>query len=406
MPAQSKRIYLYLIIYGLIVASVYYIFQPPNNFRISHLADANEYLKIYDFLNGDSADYQVRFAIHNRIAIPLLASFLPGAQPEFNFFLVNSLFAILSLLGIFYLMKSFQINQIFILLSICFFSLHWVGPFRHNAINPINVDMAVYFFEVIFLILFIKRKYLVLLIVAPIAIAVKEIFLALLVVFLFISILWRFFFKDKSISIPWIFSILILGIATKMALNYFYPSVSPGRNSLIVMAFHTREMLLNPDHLLRWFLSLFAAFGAFIFLIMKRIKKLNFTPGNELIIHILALSFLSLSVLGGMDYTRLIFLGFPYVMISILLLGKPGLSEFLITFIISILLTRFWIILPDPSAGMKLYNKWAPEISDSGHLFLWVLTAFGCLLIFLTGRSLFSFNSLSIWCLKWFSLKR
>ncbi|MCK5703159.1 MAG: hypothetical protein KAI29_18490, partial [Cyclobacteriaceae bacterium] len=149
---------------------------------------------------------------------------------------------------------------------------------------------------------------------------------------------------------------------------------------------------LNPDHLLRWFLSLFAAFGAFIFLIMKRIKKLNFTPGNELIIHILALSFLSLSVLGGMDYTRLIFLGFPYVMISILLLGKPGLSEFLITFIISILLTRFWIILPDPSAGMKLYNKWAPEISDSGHLFLWVLTAFGCFLIFLAGRRLFTFK--------------
>lgn len=390
MPTQSKRIYLYLIIFGLIVATIYYVFQPPNNYRNCHLADANEYLKIYEFFNGDSANYQVRFAIHNRIMIPLLASFMRGEHAEFKFFLINSLFAILSLLAVFYLMKSFQIKQTLILLSICFFSLHWVGPFRHNAINPINVDMAVYFFEVIFLVLFIKRKYLALLIVAPIAIAVKEIFLALLVVFLVISIFWRLFFKDKSISIPWIIGILFLGIMTKVVLNHFYPSVSPGRNSLIVMAFHTRELILNPDHILRWFLSLFAAFGAFIFLIIKRIKKLNFTPENDSIIHILSLSVLSLSILGGMDYTRLIFLGFPYIIITILLIGKPGFGEFLFAFIVSLLLTRFWIILPDPSTNM--YNTWAPETSDWNHLLLWILTAFGCFLIILAERIFFPFK--------------
>ena len=231
-----------------------------------------------------------------------------------------------------------------------------------------------------------------LLIVAPIAIAVKEIFLAILVVFLVISILWRIFFKDKSLSIPWIFGILILGIVTKVVLNYFYPSVSPGRNSLIVMAFHIREMTLNPDHLLRWFLSLFAAFGAFIFLIIKRIEKPNFTLGNELIIHILSLSVLALSVLGGMDYTRLIFLGFPYIIISILLIGKPGFGEFMIVFIISILLTRFWIILPDPATDMKLYNTWAPEISDWNHLWSWIFTVFGCYVIFIAGRKYFPFR--------------
>ena len=395
MRRQSNKFYLYLIIYGLVVASLYHIFQPPNNFRNGHLADANEYVKIYDFFEGVTETYQVRFGIHNRLVIPILASFLPGDQPELSFFLVNSLFAILSLLAIFYLMQSFKINQTFILLSICYFSLHWVGPFRQNAIDPINVDMAVYFFEVIFLVLFIKRKYWVLLILAPIVIAIKEIFLALLVVFLVVGILWRFFFKDKSISIPWIFGILILGISTKVVLNYFYPSVSPGRNSLIVMAFHTREMILNPDHLLRWILSLFAAFGGFLFLIIKKPKKLSFNPENKLILHILTLSVLSLSILGGMDYTRLIFLGFPYVMISIILIGKPGFIEFIIAFIISIILTRFWLILPDPSASMKLYNNWAPEISDWNHLLLWILTAFGSFLIFLAGRKLVAFRASS-----------
>jgi len=202
---QSNKNYVYLIIYGLVVASLYHIFQPPNNFRSAPLADANEYVKIYDFLNGDTETYRVRFGIHNRIIVPLLASLLPGDQPEENFFFVNSFFAILSMLAIYYLMKSLLIDQIYILLSICFFSLHWVGPFRQNAIDPINVDMAVYFFEVLFLVLFIKRKYWVLLILAPVAIATKEIFLALLIVFLAASILWRFLFKDKSISIPALF---------------------------------------------------------------------------------------------------------------------------------------------------------------------------------------------------------
>jgi hypothetical protein len=348
-------------------------------------------VKIYQFFTGNTEAYQVRFGIHNRLVIPLLASFIPGDQPEFSFFLVNSLFAILSLPALFYIMRSLQINQIYILLSICYFSLHWAGPFRHNAIDPINVDMAVYFFEIFFLVLFIKRKYWVLLILAPIAIATKEIFLALLVVFLAIGILWRFFFKDKSISIPWVFGILIFGIITKVALNYFYPSVSPDRNSLVVMAFHTREMILNPDHALRWILSLFAAFGAFLFLIVKKPNKLSFAPGNELMIHILTLSVLSLSILGGMDYTRLIFLGFPFVMISIILIGKPRIIEFLIALILSIILTRFWIILPDPSNDMALYNNWMPGISDIKHLLLWFLAAFGSFLITLAGKKLFPF---------------
>lgn len=393
MRGQSNKIYVYLIIYGLVAASLYHVFQPPNNFRSTHLADANEYVKIYDFFKGNSETYQVRFGIHNRFVIPLLASFLPGDRPELSFFLVNSLFAILSLLAVFYLMQCFQINKTIILLSICYFSLHWVGPFRQNAIDPINVDMAVYFFEVLFLVLFIKRKYWALLIVAPIAIATKEIFLALLVVFLVIGILWRFFFKDKSISIPWIFGILILGITTKVVLNYFFSSVSPGRNSLLVMAFHTREMIRNPDHLLRWILSLFAAFGAFLFLIVKKPKKLNIVPGNELMIHILTLSVLALSVLGGMDYTRLIFLGFSYVMISIILIGKPGYLEFLIAFIVSIILTRFWIVLPDPSTGLNLYNNWMPEISDMKHLFIWILAALASFLIILAGRKLLPFKA-------------
>ena len=380
------KIYIYLLIFGLAIASLYHQLQPANDYKISSLADANEYEKIYDYFKGDRANYAVRFGIHNRIAIPFLASLLPGTKIADNFFIINSIFALLSLMLLYYVMSMFRIDTSIIIGALIYFSLHWVGPFRQNAIDPINADMNVYFFELVFLLLLIKQKYLLLLILSPFAIASKEIFLAILVVFFVISILWRFLFKYKTISIPWVSGILIIGIITKLVLNYFYPSVSPGRNSIIVMAFHVREMLYNPDHLVRWVLSFFAAFGAFLFLFFKKPVKISLPNSDELLVHFLSLAVLALSVLGGMDYTRLIFLGFPYIIISIVKIGKPKLGEWYLALGLSLLLTRFWMILPDPAKIINGYYIWMPEVADATHLWLWLLTAFLGYVVFIVGR--------------------
>jgi hypothetical protein len=270
--------------------------------------------------------------------------------------------------------------------------LHWIGPFRQNAIDPINVDMAVYFFEVLFLILFIRKKYVLLLILMPIAIATKEVFLALAIVFLCIALIWQFFFKDKSFSIPWISGIVIIGILTKMVLNYYFPSVSPGRNSLLVMAFHLREMALHHDHAIRWILSLFAAFGAFLFLVLKKPKDLKSMKKEDLLIHLLSLSVLALSFLGGMDYTRLIFLGFPYVMISILKIGKPTNDKMIWAFILSIVLTRFWMILPAAAGDIKVYSSWMPEYADISLLISWSYSSFLFLILYIGGMAIWRFT--------------
>jgi len=384
---------LIIVLFGMVIAYAYYSIQPPNNFRNSELSDAKEYEKIYTYFNEDTDFYHVRFGIHNRIAIPYLASLLPNESPESSFFIVNTFLAILSLLAIFYLMKSYKIKMPFIMLCLCFFSFHWVGPFRQNAISPLNVDMGVYLFEVIFLLLFVKRKYLGLLIIAPFAIAIKEIFLAYLVVFLLVSVLWKYRFKDKNVSISWVFSILFVGVSSKILLNHFFPSISPANNSVIVLAFHFKEMILHPDHLLRWFLSLFAAYGAFLFLIIKRRLNIRSLSKEVFMIHILALSAFAMSAFGGMDYTRLIFLGFPYVMVSILLVSNPGKGEFLIAFILSLLLTRFWKVLPDPSSDLSVYNLWMPEYADAKHLWIWLIIAVFCLLLTIIFRKLILFKN-------------
>ena len=152
------------------------------------------------------------------------------------------------------------------------------------------------------------------------------------------------------------------------------------------MAFHVREMLYNPDHLVRWILSLFAAFGAFLFVLFKNSVKIYLPKSDELLVHFLSLSVLALSVLGGMDYTRLIFLGFPYIIISIVKIGKPKLGEWYLALGLSLVLTRFWMILPDPAKIINGYYTWMPEVADAAHLWLWLLTAFLGFVIFIAGR--------------------
>ncbi len=387
---KYHKLNLLVVILGLVIACTYHTFQQPNNFRESELSDAIEYEKIYNYFNGNTENYQVRYGIHNRIIIPYLAALFSGNNPETSFSVINTFCALLSLLAIFYLMRSYQVRPLIIFLTLCYFSFHWVGPFRQNAISPLNVDMGVYLFEVLFLLLFIKRKYLGLLIISPIAIATKEIFLAYLVVFFIVGISWKFLQRDKKISVPWIFCILLTGIITKLLLNHFFPSVSPGRNSVIVLAFHAREMLLHPDHLLRWVLGLFAAFGAFLFLLDKRGINTNSISDNEIWLHSMTLAALALSAFGGMDYTRLIFLGFPFIMLSIILLSKPTNIEFLIVFIISMIITRFWIILPDPSSDLSLYNLWMPEYADTNHLWIWTIVAISCFLLTIIARRFYS----------------
>jgi hypothetical protein len=378
---KGKIIYLLLVLFGLGTAFFYHHIQPSINYRLNPLADGNEYEKIYDHFRGENPEYQVRYGIHSRVLIPYLASLLPFKNTAQNFFMINTILAVLSLTGLYFLMQTFGISDQMLVYSVLFFSLHYVGPFRQNALDPINVDMGVYLLEIVFLFLFIEKKYVWLLILVPPAVAVKEVFLALIVVFCVIAVLRRLLYHDNAGSMWWIFAALMLGMISKAALNYYFPSVSPERNSLLVMAFHLREMWLHPEHALRWILALFAAFGPVLFLM---IKKPNFAvlDKKDLSVIILSAAVLALSFLGGMDYTRLIFLGFPYIIIAVLKICRPKKNELLLAFFLSLILTRFWMVLPEMKGDITAYNAWMPEYADSKSLLYWTFSVLFFLMLY------------------------
>lgn len=130
MNITKKIIYPAIILWGLMLAILFHVVQPPNNYSVNEKADANEYLKIYAFFESGSDWENIRFGIHNRLFVPFLAALMPVDGAVINFFLLNTIFALLSLLALYYLLDFLQIKQTCNFVVLVFFSLHYVGPFR------------------------------------------------------------------------------------------------------------------------------------------------------------------------------------------------------------------------------------------------------------------------------------
>jgi len=370
---------LLLIIYGIGVALTYHHFQPPNKYAENPLADANEYLKIYNYFKSGESTYTVRHGIHQRVAIPWLASKFQGEDVMQSFFLVNSFFAVLTLPLLYFFLSYYKVAKEFILPVILYFSLHWAGPFRQNAIDPINVDVPMYIFEMLLILMVIKRKFLWLILLIPLAVAVKELSLALMAVNLVYAIFMRFLMKDKTASIPWAFGLLITGFVTNILINHYFPSPVSNITPLHILAFHLRETILHPVFFIRWLISLFAAFGAFLFLFRPTFRSLLNLDKKVVMLGFFCFSSLALSWLGGMDYTRLIFIGFPWIITMILVLGKPTRMQFFIAFGVSLIITRFWMALPVIGKDLLPYNAWMPEYASAPWLIAWAFVALACL---------------------------
>ncbi len=387
MPHRTKLIYVYLTIFGLVLALFYYFFQPFVEYQNSPLADSNKYEKIYEYFRGGSVDYHIKFPFNSRVLIPFLAAQLCSDNINFNFFIVNSIFAVLSILFIYKIMDFYQIDGKIILLSVLWISLHWAGPFRQNAFNPVNVDLPMYCLEVMFLLLFLHKKYVFLLGLSLISISIKEVFLALSIIFCAIALLDRFVTRNNSYSIYWMLVIVIAGIIFKVGLDALFPSNNDS-HALFTIFYALQDFINHPLNILRWLLAFFTVFAAFSF--SFRISDLRIQQrriDHISILFIVSIFMMLLSFLGGRDYTRLIMLVYPFIMTFIVLISKVQFREYLFLFLISLPLSRFWMVRTDSVSGMDKFKNWLPEYADTQHLVLWLAVFVVYFALVLFGRT-------------------
>ncbi|MBS0000112.1 MAG: hypothetical protein KFF73_14120 [Cyclobacteriaceae bacterium] len=379
----------FLLILLLLLASglflLYLKIQPRLDHDFSALFDANKYLDVYMYFSGENQAYEVVFPINSRILVPWIASLMPFEEPVNNFLLVNYFFMILSVIAIYYLWISMGLSKGFIMTGFFWLLIHWTGIIRLNIFDPVTVDLPLYLFQALLILIIIKKQFHWLLILAPLATLQKESFMGLMVIS-FITGLYLYIKKNgmSRSSLLIVFLALVLSFVAREITNYYFPPADEGRNSMMVLLFHARESILNPFRLVRWLIGIFTAYGPLLILaVWYKIIHKNITSGNEFLI-MLSLTYLGFSLLGGGDFARLAFLGFPFIM-SWILISLENVRGFLfrIAFIMGLPLMKLFRNIPDPAVtGWERFNNFYPEFANPVIVLLWLGYGVLCVLAF------------------------
>jgi hypothetical protein len=361
--------------------------QPQLNHDFSALFDANKYLDVYQYFKRESPAYEVAFPVNTRILVPWMASWMPFDNPINNFLLVNYFFMILSVLAIYHLWVRLGLSHGYILTGFFWLLLHWLGIIRLNIFDPITVDVPLFLLQTLLILIIIQKRFIWLLVLAPLATLQKESFVGLIVITFItaVYISWKNNGFKRSEMIL-LFLAMLFSIVTKEIANEYFPPQDPGKNSLLILLFHARESILNPFRLVRWLIGIFTAYGPLLILAVwfKVIHK-KAGAGNEFLV-MLSLTYLGFSLLGGGDFARLGFLGFPFIM-SWILISLKNIRGFLfmIAFIMGLPLMRLFRNIPDPAvSGWDRFYNFYPEFANPVIVLLWLGYGILCLIAFRT----------------------
>ncbi len=373
----------------VILYVIFYHTQESLTYSFSALFDGNQYLKAYQFFKGQTGQYNVSFPYHSRIMMPFLASLLPY-DPINAFNYLNFIFILAGVLSMYILWDMLRFPFYLNLTAIVWLTLHWSGIIRYNLFDPVTVDVPLYLFQSLFLVAVLKNKPWLMILAAVISVINKESIIAFLVILvLYYSIQW--IRKEEPARKFWFFvSALTAAVILKAIINNYFPPVEHGRSSLITLLFYARETLRDPFRIVHWLAGLSVAFGPWLALyILLKFRSGKFTK-SELLPGILSLTALAISFLGGGDFTRLIFLGFPFIMTWFFYSMKevkPAILFF--TFLTGLPLTMFWRSIPNPAVrGWLAFYNWHPEFAPPGITWLWVgyFFAAGMVLFFIVRK--------------------
>ena len=361
-------------------AYVYFFYaQQTLNYEACKSCDGNHYLDIYSFFKNSLHEYSVHFPFNCRILIPLIASQIPLLDPELSFHFTNIFFSICAICSIYYLWTILNITNTLKFLGIFWLLFHWVGILRLNIFDVVTVDVSLYLFHTLLLIIIYKKKYSWLWLLSIVATTQKESFPSYLIFLTITAILYNTFY-DKYFKLKPILLSLLLSFITKYVVIYFFPPIEEGMNSFLSVAFYIKQILLNPLLIIKWTVSIFIGFGG-LFLLALKSKEKDWNPEN-IVLLVFAILSLGLGLIAGGDFTRITFLGFPFIMTFILLrVSDKPLLLIMISFMLSIPCFRLFSHIPPPKDYILFNHEWYPEFAQNGTVALWGIYMIICYLV-------------------------
>ncbi|GAB4408818.1 MAG: hypothetical protein OHK0053_35580 [Microscillaceae bacterium] len=337
--------------------------------------DGNEYLKIYQYFESSNASYAVKFPFHQRVLVPYLASCLPFARAEDNFWAISLLFASLAVPLLWGVWAMLQIPIWLRALALLTLLGHFQGLLRYNTYDVITVDVPLYFVGAALLWAILSQKWYCLWLMAPLAQAQKESFLAFIVIIALVFVLSK---SDEKANKPsgWMWTGLILFlIIEQQSLAYFFPAADgEGKSSLRTLLFFVRETLYHPLDLVRWVLAIGVAYGLWAVLALRRLgMHFPSSASGRGLLSLVGLH-LAFGLLAGRDMTRIVFLGFPFVMTGLLMMLKTEKWHLTVwAFTLSLPLGRPFEVIPAGPSHWLAYREWFPEYASEASLWAWAI---------------------------------
>jgi len=360
------KVFWLLIFLGLTAASFFFYQnqQAPLRYDFAPEFDGNDYRNIYDYFQGYRDDYKVSHPFNQRILVPFLASQL-GHDIIPTFQAVNLVFSLLAVATLFMLWRTLGFELKWFWAGFIWLILHWTGLIRLNLFDPITVDVPTYTFQAFFLWLILKRKFIHLLWLVPLATSQKESFIALLIVLLIYALWHNRKTKEGYYDLPIIGAALLLSIVTQSIIGYNFIPSTEGKSALITLAYHAKEAVLNPFELVRWLAAVSMAFGPAFWLAANKYRKTYRYDNTRNLLLIFSGLYLAFGILAGGDMTRIIYLGFPFIASWIIYeLNEIKTQKLWLLGLLSLPLTMIWKHIPDPGFHWEAWVNWYPELAN------------------------------------------
>ncbi|MEM7297227.1 MAG: hypothetical protein AAF391_03055, partial [Bacteroidota bacterium] len=213
--------------------TLFLFYYQPADYDSCELCDGNQYLKLYWFFE-EGVVSQIKYPFYTRPVVPFLTSMIPGNDPYLSFHIINFIFVVLGVFSIKKLWNHLSINTSVQWIGFGWLLLHWASIIRLNLYDFVTIDMPVYFFQALGLLLFFRKKFKWFYLITPIAILQKESFLGVIVVLL-IAHIWEtkaHWFKDGQ----HLLYATLLGVLVQLLVLEWMPPQSHKWHPLLTIA--------------------------------------------------------------------------------------------------------------------------------------------------------------------------
>lgn len=378
----------WLFLFLLITAGAFFYYQEnqsPLTYAFAEQFDGNDYEGIYNSFIDNTDKHLVSFPFNSRVLVPYLASKMGTGDIIEDFYIVNLLFSLASVFVLFLLWRELGFELKWFFFGFFWLLFHWTGMIRLNAFDPITVDLPLYLFQALFLWIIIKRKFGWLLLLGPLATLQKESFIAILVILSAYGLYHNRKEDDSYFDLKVIITALLLSIGIKQLANLYFPPLESGRGAIITILYHIREMVYHPFKILRWTAAFFVAFGPFLIATLFELRKRRYYDNRRNMLIIFSVLYALFGIFAGGDMTRIIYLGFPFIMTLVIFeLKEISAKEFWLLTFLSLPLMFLINSIPNPAFEWEAWQAWYPEFAPINTVLLFIGYGLICTLIIRT----------------------